>query len=302
MNKIMVDSVFFDTAADKQRAHKRHRARHTKSRNGCYPCKFRRVKCDEVQPVCGACSFRSEPCSFPREQIPRKNLSRSRGEEAESDGKSPSPGALSHDSSGRSGGKSEQQVALLGMMQPLAMNEALPAPISNQSHERALEMHNLKLLQFFHLYTAKQMSSHQRRNTVWQRVIPELATKHHYLMHLLLALGGIHMVTQQNETDQNGNYEDLDSVDLAIIMEHHQRGLEGFRNEVSSTSPAKAELFLTGAMLLVGFAFASLKVRELNPPAVFTEKTNGAAENLSNEWHLTSKLVAPQPRSIICDS
>lgn len=103
------------------------------------------------------------------------------------------------------------------------------------------------------------MSSHLRRSTVWQRVIPELRTKHHYLMRLLLALGGIHMVTQQTETDQNGNYEDLDSVELAIIVEHHQRGLGGFRDEVSSISPANADLVLTGAMLLVGFAFASLK-------------------------------------------
>lgn len=90
------------------------------------------------------------------------------------------------------------------------------------------------------------------------------------------------MVTQQTETDQNGNHEDLDSVELAIIVEYHQRGLGGFRDEVSSISPANAELVLTGAMLLVGFAFASLKVRELNLPAVFTEKMNGAAENLSN--------------------
>lgn len=42
-------------------------------------------------------------------------------------------------------------------MQPLAMNKTLPAIISNQSNERALEMDNLKLLQFFHLYTAKNV-------------------------------------------------------------------------------------------------------------------------------------------------
>ena len=34
---------------------------------------------------------------------------------------------------------------------------------------------------------------------VWQRVIPEFANKNRNLMHLLLALGGIHMVIQQAE-------------------------------------------------------------------------------------------------------
>lgn len=63
---------------------RRRRVRHHKSRKGCFTCKQRRVKvsnshlrqfmngctnnsaqCDEVQPICGACAFRGESCSYP---------------------------------------------------------------------------------------------------------------------------------------------------------------------------------------------------------------------------------------------
>lgn len=66
-----------------------------------------------------------------------------------------------------------------------------------QPPQDSLGMENLQLLQFYHLHTSKQMSLHSRRSQVWQRAIPELATKSRYLMHLLLALGGIHMITHR---------------------------------------------------------------------------------------------------------
>jgi hypothetical protein len=117
---------------------------------------------------------------------------------------------------------------------------------------------------------------------VWQRIIPELGTKNRYLMHLLLALGGIHMITHQAEANRAIDIEDSDTVDLAIIVEHHQRGLEGFRKEVSRISPSNAELVFTGSLLLVGFAFASLKVQELNPLTGTPEEMNSAAGNPSS--------------------
>lgn len=227
-------------------------------------------QCDEARPVCGACSFRSESCSFLRKRTPTENHSRARSEEAGSVNESPSPGVISRNSPAFWHGKDKQQTAPVGLAQPLGIAESLPA----SAHRGDLEMDDLKLLQFFHLYTAKQMSPHPRRSMIWQRIIPGLGTERRYLMHLLLALGGIHMVTQQAEAEQNDDYEDLGTVDLAIIMEHHQRGLNGFRDEVSCISPSNAELVLTGSMLLVAFAFASLKVPELNPSAV-PSPTNG---------------------------
>jgi hypothetical protein len=120
---------------------------------------------------------------------------------------------------------------------------------------------------------------------VWQRIIPELAVKNRYLMHLLLALGGIHMITKQAESSDNGVFEDSDAVDLAIIEEHHQSGLEGFREEVSCITSTNAGHVLAGSLLLVAYAFASLKVRKLNSIAEGLEEMQWASRSSStNEF------------------
>ena len=48
---------------------------HQKSRNGCDACRLRRVKCDEVSPVCGSCAVRDDVCHFTR---PNKTLTKSK--------------------------------------------------------------------------------------------------------------------------------------------------------------------------------------------------------------------------------
>ncbi|OQD93190.1 hypothetical protein PENSOL_c034G02258 [Penicillium solitum] len=137
-------------------------------------------------------------------------------------------------------------------------------------------MDDLKLLQFYHLYTARQMTLHQRRSNIWQHIIPELASESRYLMHLLLALGGIHMVKQKADANRIVSFQNSDTVDLAIIMKHHQRGLEGFREDVSRISPSNAEAVFTGSMLVVAFAFAFLKIEDFNPLTGPTKGRSGA--------------------------
>ena len=136
-------------------------------------------------------------------------------------------------------------------------------------------MNDLKLLQFYHLHTSRQMTLHRKRSNVWQRIMPELASKSRYLMHLLLALGGIHMIKQKADAIET-SVESSDPVDLEIIMVHHQRGLEGFREEVSRISPSNAESVFTGSLLLVAFAFAFLRVQDLHPLTGVAEEMSGA--------------------------
>ncbi|KOS38621.1 hypothetical protein ACN38_g10555 [Penicillium nordicum] len=264
-NISMDDPAFSDTSTQNTRVLRRHRIRHTKSRNGCYPCKHRRVKCDELQPACGTCASRGEPCSYPLPRIPSKRPPRPR--EKATGNKDGGPSSDSFDPSNGA----------------LPLDATLPAIFSSHNtHARVdLPMNDLKLLQFFNSYTTKQMSPHPRRAIVWQRIIPEIACKNRYLMHLLLALGGIHMITQ-HEANRTSGFEDLDTVDLAIVMEHHQRGLEGFREEVPRLSPSNAEDLLTGSVLLVAFAFASLMVQELNPLGRTPEEMNSPTGNSSS--------------------
>ncbi|CAG7952517.1 unnamed protein product [Penicillium nalgiovense] len=262
MDRDMVVLAASDSA-DNHRV-RRHRARHTKSRNGCYPCKFRRVKCDELQPACRTCSSRGEPCSYPPPRVTSRKPPRSR---ADTEKDSNLPDFLESFDEGP-----------LGLIQPLSINATAPTTISNPPHQHRhgdLDMNDLKLLQFYHLHTGRQMTLHQRRSNVWQQIMPELASESRYLMHLLLALGGMHMI--KLKADAIGtSVEYSDTVDLEIIMIHHQRGLEGFREEVSRISPSNAESVFTGSLLLVAFAFAFLRVQGLHPLTGATEEMSGA--------------------------
>lgn len=39
--------------------------KHRRTRNGCFTCRSRRVKCDEARPICDRCRKGSRPCEFP---------------------------------------------------------------------------------------------------------------------------------------------------------------------------------------------------------------------------------------------
>ncbi|KAF7590356.1 hypothetical protein BBP40_002959 [Aspergillus hancockii] len=120
------------------------------------------------------------------------------------------------------------------------------------------------------------MALNPRRKLIWQRVIPDFASKKPYLMHLLLGLAGLHVLTSQAESDQSleaNQSPDIQSsspdfsmsVDLPVIIHHHQLGLQGFRDQLSHLTDANEEEVLTGSFLLVGFALASLCVQDLDP-------------------------------------
>lgn len=143
--------------------------------------------------------------------------------------------------------------------------EADTAETSQSVNEDLLEMGNLLMMQFYHLHTAKKMSTDPKRGRVWQRVIPHLAGRNRYLMHLLLALGGIHMITERLRHRTTEERDFSETVDLRAVMRHHQKGLEDFREDVAQISNSNAEAVYAGSLLLAGFIFASLQVPELNP-------------------------------------
>lgn len=139
-------------------------------------------------------------------------------------------------------------------------------------------MADLKLLRQYLTSTADKMSLNVQRKLVWQHVIPDLAEKEEYLMHLLLALAGVHLTIEERLCNKRGNDENIEgnenedgdyfgkagSVDLFYIIEHHQKGLQGFREALLTMSAATAESIFCGSFLLVAFAFASLRVRDLD--------------------------------------
>ncbi|KAL4746834.1 hypothetical protein BDW72DRAFT_206998 [Aspergillus terricola var. indicus] len=228
-----------------ERVRKRHRARHTKSRHGCFPCKLRRVKCDEVRPVCGACSSRGEQCAFPDPAT------------------LPDPAPTARKSPTRRRRNQSPQPEPLDSSQPQS-----DRPRLQPSTDHVLPMDDLRLIQFYHLHTAAQMAFDEKRRRVWERVIPTIAANHCYLMHLLLAVGGVHMIATQAGLGDNIHPSGADLLSLRRIMEHYQCGLQGFREEVSHISQFNSEAVYAGSLLLVAFAYASFHLSGPNMQGV----------------------------------
>ncbi|KAI9037831.1 cation-transporting P-type ATPase PCA1 [Aspergillus affinis] len=126
-----------------------------------------------------------------------------------------------------------------------------------------------------------------------ETVFPDYANKNEILMRLSLALAGldyfypdksadqehtIHTTSQDADTSYvSHNHRpppgtnstspselSINAAHLEVIFAHHQIGLRGFRKALSNLSnPNCCEIFV-GAMLLVSFAFGSLRVRNMN--------------------------------------
>lgn len=114
------------------------------------------------------------------------------------------------------------------------------------------------------------MTLHKIKSVVWEHVIPEMAAANEFLMHLVLALAGLDILTLENTRDGNSQSSPHPSMcsnasRLQSIMEHHQQGLLGLQEALCATSEPDAEALLAGSMLIVGFAFASFGIRDLDP-------------------------------------
>ncbi|RJE19582.1 hypothetical protein PHISCL_08072 [Aspergillus sclerotialis] len=157
-------------------------------------------------------------------------------------------------------------------IQPLSFN--LPSRRSTGANGSSshLNMTDLKLMQHYILHTSKRMSFKPTRSFAWERVVPDIVTANEFLMHLLLALAGLDYFTHDQHSQQLLNTSmnnptksrDLDPANLQAIIEHHQLGLEGLRRALDGATEANVETLTAGSMLIVAFAFASLRVRDFD--------------------------------------
>lgn len=162
------------------------------------------------------------------------------------------------------GGKSGVPSSLLGAsIHPLDFNVPVPESLAADPDlgSRDLNMHDLNLLQHYILHTSKNMSLDPRKILVWERVIPEIAADNPFIMHLLLALAGLDILTTQTLERIPVT---ADAVKLQNLVEHHQKGLQGLQEKLTSIEETNAEALFAGSMLIVGFAFGSLQVGNLN--------------------------------------
>jgi hypothetical protein len=148
----------------------------------------------------------------------------------------------------------------------------------------SLNLQDLKLLQHYILHTSRRITLGPDKALVWERVIPDIASGAEYLMHLLLALAGLDMLTAHSKNPSLN--EDNGSL-TQVVISHHQKGLEGFQQEIQSHQESNSENLLTGSFLINSFAFVSLQVGDLAPedtwcPFVPIDSSHGAQK--TPEW------------------
>ncbi|KAJ5656880.1 hypothetical protein N7507_008830 [Penicillium longicatenatum] len=238
----------------------KHRISHTKSRNGCFPCKNRRVKCDEERPICGACSVRGDECTFPHPQETRDQARRQL--------RTRRP-LMRHDTVEARAPPSIPE----GAIYPLDFNVPESRVADSNLDARDMNMHDLNLLQHYILYTSKNISLQPRKMLIWERVIPELASKTPFLMHLLLALAGLDILTTRRPDHEMPDTSD--AFKLQHLVEHHQKGLQGLQEELNAIGETSAEVLFAGSMLIVGFAFGSLRIENLDPATQVSQDSSG---------------------------
>ncbi|KAI1418548.1 hypothetical protein F5Y13DRAFT_184190 [Hypoxylon sp. FL1857] len=161
----------------------RKRRTHTKSRAGCRNCKQRRVKCDELKPICGNCQRFSIPCDFtpiPACSEQREPLlinaptGRKRGRPRKD------WSAISRDAGPRGGAREGSETTA----------SSPDLSLIKRSSSLQLTVDELELLH--HYLTDAQLS--QGDKVLWQVKVPRLAFTHHCALHLLLAISALHLV------------------------------------------------------------------------------------------------------------
>lgn len=193
--------------------------------------------------MCGACSVRRDECVFPDPITSRVQTRRRAAPYARASTSRPqSPQGL--------------------QIRPLDLNVPFAETAQSQGVKDDLNMQDLKLMQHYLLHTSVRMTLNPEKALVWKHIIPDIASGADYLMHLLLALAGLDMLT--NQLKNPDLVKENDSL-TRVVLAHHQKGLKGFQQEIQTHEESKAEALLTGIFLINAFAFGSLRVEDLAP-------------------------------------
>ncbi|KAI1495845.1 hypothetical protein F5X99DRAFT_422587 [Biscogniauxia marginata] len=205
---------------------------HKKSRAGCRQCKKRKVKCDEAQPTCKACTLRKETCVYP-------NVPASSASPPPPASSNKSPVAVSRESSVE---RFELNPDALVVAEPLFR----PSEVS--------DLIDMKLLWFYTTKTFYSFSINTGRSTVIDHVLKvtvvEYAFQSPFLMDCLMALSALHL----QSLDQ--------SVPAQRVAAYRARAFEGYRTAIEAANPTDYPALLACSLLMC--ALSSQMFREQN--------------------------------------
>ncbi|OJZ85799.1 hypothetical protein ASPFODRAFT_189491 [Aspergillus luchuensis CBS 106.47] len=169
------------------------RKSHRKSRLGCKNCKRRRVKCDEIKPHCTNCLRHSIECDYSTQPQTHPN----------STAPSQQIDSVSPQSQGPSTDRHTFYSSTPTNFRPPKRghgtshtSEPDPTPPINDLVKRPFQYTALDMLLFHHFSTSPELTGAQPKA---RQQLCQIAFAHHYVMHILLAFSGFHLVRRSDD-------------------------------------------------------------------------------------------------------
>ncbi|KAJ4986290.1 C6 transcription factor [Stagonosporopsis vannaccii] len=160
---------------------------HKKSRTGCDTCKRRRVKCDEVTPICGNCAQRQDPCHYSR--------------------------ATSAITTARSKRQTTSPPEHIVFLPSNPLLDVYAAPSSRLTSYTATRMKELQLMHQWS--TVTYLTSGPRNMEVFRDYSVRKALEYPYLMDILLAFTSLH-----NASEATGAADAYEHVTAALYFQN----------------------------------------------------------------------------------
>ncbi|ROV99173.1 hypothetical protein VPNG_08186 [Cytospora leucostoma] len=248
---------------------------HRKSRNGCFKCKSRRVKCDEAHPTCGNCSRLKLDCLWPTlpTVITRASRSRSNPPSNPQSHMSPSSGSITTIST--LGHTPESGVRLPSWPRwPDDGNIFSPADDPSgiklpETRARRLMEHRLMQNYYHSIRNPFPVSPATDWLHLWTTIIPDMALHHDNLLHAMLAASATNLLRSNPD----------DKELFAARQGYFISTLHAQRQEVAKMTVDNAEAVCFASLLISITSFAMLKERVLlpyQPPMEWMQVGRGA--------------------------
>ncbi|KAF4977359.1 hypothetical protein FZEAL_6098 [Fusarium zealandicum] len=240
------------------RVSKLARRPHRKSRNGCFNCKRRKVKCDEVKPACSNCVRFGIPCDF----APAPSSDELAPQRSPPDASS-SPGECTT-APRRGPGRPRKDWASLTRPLPQPSERVspispatTPASVSTVSSPTLCSFNVADAELLFHFISQTAMTLHDEQDLsksiaiFWSRNVPQIGLSYHFVLHLAYSLAGYHLVhSEPKGTERHAQ-------NLALAAHHAELGLLELNKTLPSLNETNCGALYVAAVLVCYCIFAA---------------------------------------------
>ncbi|KAM5341551.1 hypothetical protein ACJ41O_014582 [Fusarium nematophilum] len=186
------------------------------------------LQCDEVRPTCTACVRHDHPCDYPFTVTATRCPTPSSGYSA---ARSNTP-ALQSD-----------EASLTSSLSAPCFAGSGPTPSSPTTN---FVLDDLALLHHWTLSTSLDIVKSSGGDYYWQRLLPQIAFRHAFVMHGILSLAALHLAYRHS----------ADRRRLVLIAAHHHNmALQGFQEGITKMSDDNSDALFVCTSLNIVYVF-----------------------------------------------